>query len=101
MTMTPYPIRPEEWDELAQVDLVREAWGLAPDARGDQLEVVACGARFDFRSGGPGYSGDLFILHDDAFGGPPAVFRRDLAGRLQLTCSDSFWCAEGLRPTAQ
>jgi len=85
---TPHSLRPEEWDEIAALDIVREAWGLnaltADDPKpGTQLSTLAYGARFDFVSGGPGYAGDLFFIHDDAFGGPPLVLVRDVAGKLE------------------
>ena len=43
------------------------------------------GVEFDFESGGPGYIGDLYILHGDALtDAGPMVLRRDSDGKLML-----------------
>lgn len=83
----PRALRAEEWEEIAALDFVRDAWGLeaaATDGRtgGQQLSEATYGAHFDFVSGGPGFSGDLYSLHDDAMGGPPLVLIRTREGGL-------------------
>ena len=78
----PRALRPEEWDEIASLDLVREAWGLRDPTPGTDLATLAYGAHFDFVSGAPGYLGDLYLVHDDAFGGPPLVLVRGDHGKL-------------------
>ena len=95
MNTTPHPVRPEEWDELAAVAAIREAWGLRPDDGGPDLQTVAYAARFDFATGGPGYIGDLFLVHDDAFGGPPVAVARNRDGELYVVGGDYFWSPDG------
>jgi hypothetical protein len=84
----PHVISPAEWDEIAALPFIREAWGLAATDSGDDLASVCYGAKFDFVTGGPGWAGDLFIIHDDAFGGPPVVLRRDSNRLKPVTYSD-------------
>ena len=79
----PQPISSQEWEEIAAVPYVREAWGLLDDESGEHLASVCYGAKFDFVTGGPGWAGDIYIIHDDAFGGPPVVLRRK-SKRLEL-----------------
>lgn len=67
---------------------IRQAWGLAADEGGEHLASVCYGAKFDFVTGGPGWAGDLFVIHDDAFGGPPFVLRRDSNRLERVTYSD-------------
>ena len=80
----PRTLSPQEWEEIAAVPYVREAWGLSDDESGEHLASVCYGAKFDFVTGGPGWAGDIFVIHDDAFGGPPVVFRRAPHGALEL-----------------
>ena len=67
---------------------VREAWGLSDDEAGEDLASACYGAKFDFVTGGPGWAGDLFVIHDDAFGGPPFVLRRESSGLEVVTYSN-------------
>lgn len=83
----PHPLTHDEWKDVAALADVRAAWGLRDEDPGEQLADCAYGVRFDFSTGGPGYVGDLYIIHDDAFGGPPLVLTRDTSGRLQLSPS--------------
>ena len=62
---------------------VREAWVVLDDESSEHLASVCYGAKFDFVTGGPGWAGDIYIIHDDAFGGPPVVLRRE-SKRLEL-----------------
>lgn len=75
---------PKDWADLAGNPTVRHAWGLADDERGEDLAAVCDNAKFDFVTGGPGWAGELIMLHDDAFGGPPFVFARSPGGTLEL-----------------
>lgn len=75
--MNPYPLIPEEWQEIIALPAVREAWGLTDE---DPTEFAAevYAAKFKFSSGTPGCVGDLYILQDDALTDvPPLVLRRD------------------------
>ena len=79
----PHALSPQDWEEVAAVISVREAWGLSDDESGEHLASVCYGAKFDFVTGGPGWAGDLFVIHDDAFGGPPFVLRKEPHGRME------------------
>ncbi len=49
------------------------------------------GAKFDFQSGGPSYSGDLYILQGDMLtGDPPVVLTRNYAGKLEVQNQDLY-----------
>jgi hypothetical protein len=79
----PHHITDLEWQEIAAVPAVREGWGLADDVTPPEFASVVYGARFNFLSGGPGYSGDLFVLQGDAITeAAPMVLRRDRDGHL-------------------
>jgi hypothetical protein len=75
--MNPYPLSPEEWQEIIMLPAVREAWGLInEDPTEFAAEVYA--AKLKFSSGSPGYVGDLYILQGDALTDvPPLVLRRN------------------------
>jgi hypothetical protein len=75
----PQEISMAEWAEIIQVPEIRESWGLENETA-EQFADVAFGAKFDFVSGGPGYVGDLYIIHGDALGEPTTLVRRN--GRL-------------------
>src|SRR5262245_48625056 len=75
MNNMPFPIRPEEWDEIVKLEFIRESWGLDSEDDGSGLASQAYGVRFNFVSGTmPGYRGDLFILKGDD---RPMVLTRD------------------------
>lgn len=76
----PLEISIAEWKEIMQVPAIRESWGIEDDEAPEQFADMVYGVKFDFSSGGPGYVGDLFILHGDAMGEPMTLIRRD--GRL-------------------
>ncbi len=84
----PQIISPQEWEEIAAMPVIRNAWGLAADEGGEDLASVCYGAKFDFVTGGPGWAGELFVIHDDAFGGPPVVLRRAAKCLERVTYSD-------------
>lgn len=66
----------EEKKEIAAMDGVREMWGAEDDKEMlDLLNSSIYAVKFDFVSGGPGYCGDLFILHGDALGEPINLIR--------------------------
>lgn len=72
----PNEITLKEWQEISQLQVVRESWGLS-DETPEEVSNMIYGVRFDFTSGGPGYSGDLYILSGDALGEPLTLIRRD------------------------
>jgi hypothetical protein len=75
----PQEISMKEWKEIMQLPVVRDSWGL-DDETPEEFANMAYGAKFDFVSGGPGYVGDLYVLHGDALGEPLTLIRR--GGRL-------------------
>jgi hypothetical protein len=77
----PQEISLPEWKELMQVPAIRESWGLG-DETPEEFADMAHGVKFGFTSGGPGYFGDLYILHGDALGEPMTLIRED--GKLVL-----------------
>jgi hypothetical protein len=72
-----------EWGEIIQVPEIREGWGLEKDATVEDLKSMVYGVKFDFKSGSPGYVGDLYILQDDALQAPLVFIRKD--GKLERT----------------
>jgi hypothetical protein len=72
----PQEISMKEWKEIIQMPAVRESWGL-DDETAEEFANMAYGAKFDFVSGGPGYVGDLYVLHGDALGEPLTLIRKD------------------------
>ena len=73
----PFEISAAEWQEIIQVPQVRDSWGLGGDETAEEFSKMIYGVKFEFVSGGPGYVGDLYILHGDSFGGPPVVLMRN------------------------
>lgn len=69
-----------EWAEIIQLPVIRESWGFDEKETPEQFADMVYGVKFDFVSGGPGYVGDLYILHGDALGEPMVLIRKD--GRL-------------------
>jgi hypothetical protein len=78
----PLRISIEEWKELMQIPEVRESWGIENETPEEFADMVY-GVKFEFTSGGPGYVGDLYILHGDALGEPMVFIRKD--GHLAIT----------------
>ncbi len=78
----PIELTSKEWDELADIEFVRESWGLGTGERGAALALNAYAARFDFVSGSPGFCGDVFMVIGDYLSAAPLVFIRDERGRL-------------------
>jgi hypothetical protein len=77
----PHRISIPEWQEIMHVPEISESWGLS-DETPEQFAGMAYGAHFDFVSGGPGYAGDLYVIHGDAIGEPVTLIRRD--GKLAV-----------------
>jgi len=85
MNNRPRVITEAEWQEIASLAAVREAWSLDEDTDPLAFASQVYGAKFDFISGGPGYVGDLYLLQGDALDEvPPMVLRRDRDGHLTL-----------------
>ena len=59
-----------------KVSEVRDGYGLEEDANVELFKSNVYGVKFDFMSGGPGYSGDLFILQDDTLETPLVLIRK-------------------------
>ena len=72
----PHRISIPEWQEIMHVSEIRESWGLT-DETPEQFADQAYGAHFNFTSGGPGYVGDLYVVHGDAIGEPMTLIRKD------------------------
>ena len=75
----PQVITPSEWEEIAALPFVRDAWGLSEDEGGEELAPQVYGVKFDFVSGSPGYIGDLYIIQGDVLTGdaPLILVRRN------------------------
>ena len=69
----PLEISLTEWQEIVETPVVREIWGLDDNETGESFASVIYGAKFRFQSGGPGYVGDLYILHGETLSGTPPV----------------------------
>ena len=83
MTNPPKTLTTAEWNEIAALPLVRDAWGLDgddPGTAGALLDSMTYGAKFDFTSGSPGYVGELFVLIGDGLD-VPLVLSRDTSTR--------------------
>ncbi len=86
MSTQPKALSPAEWNEIGELEAVRESWGVE---QGENFADFAVdniyGVKFDFISRSPGYSGDLFILQgDNLMGDPPFMLIRDKAGKIDL-----------------
>jgi len=77
----PQEISIAEWEEIMQVPEIRESWGIQGSETPEQFADMVYGVKFHY-NGGPGYNGDLYILHGDAMGEPMTLIRRD--GKLVL-----------------
>ncbi|MDQ3816172.1 MAG: hypothetical protein M3362_00600 [Acidobacteriota bacterium] len=78
----PQVITPPEWEEIAALPFVRDAWGLSEDEGGEELASQVYGVKFDFMSGSPGYVGDLFILQGEYTAGDPPLMLIRQDGKL-------------------
>jgi len=66
-----------EWIEIMQLPVIRESWGLEGGETPEEFADMVYGVKFDYMSGGPGYVGDLYILHGDALGEPAVLIRNN------------------------
>jgi len=73
----PQELSKKEWQEIIQLPVIRESWGLENETPEEFADIVYA-VKFDFASGrAPGYVGDLYILHGDALGEPITLIRKD------------------------
>jgi hypothetical protein len=77
----PQEISIKEWEEIMQIPEVKESWGLEDGEVPEKFADMVYGVKFNY-SGGPGYNGDLYMLHGDAMGEPFTLIRKD--GKLVL-----------------
>jgi hypothetical protein len=84
MSNEPKSITQEEWHEIVSLLQVREAWGLPGDETAEQFASKMYGAKFKFQSGGPGYSGDIYILQGDALSEDPPMVLIRREGKLEV-----------------
>ena len=83
--MQPHALTPADWCDVIALPDVREAWGLDDTTTAADFAASVYAAKFHFVSGGPGYVGDLFILHGDALtDAPPMVLTRNGTGALEV-----------------
>ena len=100
MNTKPKKITAKEWTEILKVQYIRDAWGIddhdplsIPTPK--QFAESVYGVKFDFISNGPGYCGDLYIIHGDRVGERPFVLIRNtdafephLNGQLEVVKPD-------------
>jgi hypothetical protein len=84
MNNQPEKLSEHDWKEIMQCTPVREGWGLDDDTRLEEFVSVVYAVKFDFKSGSPGYFGDLYILQGDSLGPPMVLIREKGTGRLEL-----------------
>jgi hypothetical protein len=77
----PKEISIAEWEEIMQLPIVKESWGLEDGESPEEFADMVYGVKFHY-SGGPGYNGDLYMLHGDAMGEPLTLIRED--GKLTV-----------------
>ena len=65
-----------DWEEVIRLPVIRESWGLEETETAETFADMVYGLKFAF-DGGPGYVGDLYILHGDALGEPFTLIRKD------------------------
>jgi hypothetical protein len=85
----PIDISLSEWEEIMQLPIVREGWGLTDETPAEFSSNVYA-VKFNFTSGSPGYCGDLFIIQGDALTGyPPITLIREEDGTLGSAVDES------------
>lgn len=72
----PIVISKDEWQEIMNLPVVRDAWGIDDDEELECFLSMVYGVKFNFHSGSPGYVGDLYILQGDLAGDPPLQLGR-------------------------
>jgi hypothetical protein len=65
MTYKPFALTSEEIKELAAHRGVQQMWGAENSEEMELALKQSYAVKFQFMSGGPGYIGDLFIIHGD------------------------------------
>ena len=92
----PYPLADEEWEAVAGVRQVAEAFALEDrgGGAGAVLKDSAYGVRFEFVSDGPGYVGPLYLIKGAGSPGMPPIALIENQGKLQFTAD---YCGS-LRP---
>jgi hypothetical protein len=71
----PIQLSDAEWQEIMAIPEVREGWGFDQDSSVEDFKSLVYGVKFDYITGGPGYSGDLYIIQADDLQ-PPLLFIR-------------------------
>jgi len=87
MNSDPSSLSAMEWQEIAMIPAVQQAWGLDAEKRnalGAELQAMAFGAKFDFVSGGPGYVGELFTIYGDSLCEPMTLTRNQSTKALEI-----------------
>jgi hypothetical protein len=84
MSNEPKSITQEEWHEIVSLPQVRGACGLSDDETAEHFASRTYSAKFKFQSGGPGYSGDLYILQGDALSEDPPMVLIRREGKLEV-----------------
>ena len=83
LDQAPHKITESEWQEIAALEVVQQAWGLDSDIDPSEFASTVYGARFNYVSGGPGYVGSIYVLQGDSLTEvSPMVLRRERDGRL-------------------
>lgn len=77
----PYPLSENEWQEIMQIQEVRESWGLENETV-QEFKNMVYAVKFNFISGSPGYVGDLYILQGDVLTGDRPFFFGRREGKL-------------------
>jgi hypothetical protein len=81
----PQDISSAEWREIMQFPAVRDAWGIEEIDTPEFFAELVYAVKFHFKSGGPGYVGDLYILHGDSVDETPIVLIREGGGLKSVT----------------
>jgi hypothetical protein len=78
----PIAISQDEWQEIMNLPIIRDAWGLEDDETLEDFMSMVYGVRFNFHSGSPGYVGELYILQGDTLTGDPPIMLGRQDGKL-------------------
>ena len=78
----PIAISEDEWQEIMNVPVVRDSWGIEDDETLEDFVSMVYGVKFNFQSGSPGYDGELYILLGDTLTGDPPIMLGRQNGKL-------------------
>jgi hypothetical protein len=78
----PIAISKNEWEEIMNLPVVRESWGIEDDETLEDFLSMVYGVKFNFVSGSPGYVGELYILQGAYLTGDPPLMLGREAGKL-------------------